>query len=64
MQSRDNCLAANGAATMVSFGYAVIAGLGVYLFFRGDQFLGFHVGIGVGLDLGVVGSLDGKFIAR
>ena len=64
MQARDNCVAGGAPATMIGFGLALTAGLAAYLFFRNQDFLGFHVGIGVGLDVGVYGSLDGKFIAR
>jgi|1186.fasta_scaffold01790_4 hypothetical protein len=64
MQSRDNCTGGGGDATLVAAGVALTAGLSAYFFFRGKTFLGFHVGIGVGIDVGFSTSLDGKFTAR
>ena len=61
MQSWVNCVANDGVAKMFAAGAAAPFGFGVYFFFRGEEFLGFQVGIAAGLDIGVYGSSDGKF---
>jgi hypothetical protein len=61
MQAWGNCVANDGASTMIGIGAAVGFGLGLYFFFRDKDFLGFQFGIAAGLDIGVAGSSDGKF---